>query len=192
MSVDSSQLCETETRIEPRWHDSILGFVCLLLIIGWAVVFGYSIHAALPLNPINLPLEESVKPRVWVPQGWKFFTRSPREDVISVFARQADGGWANALHGPNGSPSNLFGISRATRAQGIEIGILQVAVSRLEWHSCKAAVEQCVEQAPIVPVPIRIPLQIQLSVVNSVSPYNHLCRGHGVVREEKSPCPQRQ
>lgn len=162
MRDDSDQIAENDLSIElsddkSSRKDSMLGAFCILLVLGWAAVLGYSVHAALPLNAIKLPLEEKIRPEVWMPQGWKFFTRSPREDIIAVFRRDANGDWVNALSGPNASSANLFGISRGTRAQGIEVGILQVAVSRLTWPACKEAYERCVDQAPLVPVAIKNP-----------------------------------
>jgi len=159
-----------------RPRTSLIGAFSLLIVFGWAVVFVYAIHAALPLNPIKLPLEKSIAPHVWLPEGWKFFTRSPREDVISAFVRAPDGHWTSALNGPNASSSNLFGIKRATRAQGIELGILQVAVSRLPWSTCKEELEFCVEDAPLVPV-----------AIHNVTPEPTLCGEVGLVLQPPVP-----
>ena len=110
----------------------------------------YSSHGALPVNPIKLPLEQSVYPQVWVPQGWKFFTRSPREEEVGAFVRAPGGGWVTGLIGANGSAANLFGLRRATRAQGIELGLLVTAVDKDAWQPCKERLEVCVEKAPLV------------------------------------------
>jgi len=127
----------------------LLGAFLIILILGWGMVFIYAVHAALPLNAVSLPLEESITPQMWIPEGWKFFTRSPREDVINGFIRGPDGNWVSALRGVNGSPSNLFGIKRTTRAQGIEIGLLITAVSQSAWQQCKEELETCAEKAPL-------------------------------------------
>jgi len=128
---------------------SAIGAFSLLLLLGWGAVFAYSVHGALPTNPIKLPMEQSVYAQVFMPQGWKFFTRDPREEEIGAFVRRPDGRWVSALRGPNGSPSNLFGLSRATRAQGIELGLISTAANRLTWQECKERLTVCVEKAPL-------------------------------------------
>lgn len=154
---------------------SVIGAFSLLLGLGWGAVFSYSVHGALPTNPIKLPLEQKVYAQVWMPQGWKFFTRDPREEEVAAFVRAEDGGWRSALHGPNGSPSNLFGLSRATRAQGIELGLLTTAANRFEWLECKERLEVCVEKAPLA------------ANVKNVTPAPTLCGEVGLTLQPPVP-----
>lgn len=154
-----------------------LGAFSLSLMLGWGVLFAYSVHAALPSNPIKLPAEMSVQPNVWMPQGWKFFTRDPREEEISVFVRDAEGRWVSGLRGANASPRNFFGLSRATRAQGIELGLLTTAAGTIKdaWQPCRDRLEACVERSQLV------------GEVTNITPDPTLCGEVGLTLQEPVP-----
>lgn len=113
----------------------------------WLVVFSYSIHAAMPFNPIKLPFAEKIQIRMFITQGWKFFTRNPREEDIKVFVNEGDSRWVSALVGPNASPSNFFGIKRDSRTQGIEIGLISTSIRNDQWSDCKEKLADCFTNA---------------------------------------------
>lgn len=123
------------------------GAVSVVLLGFWLLLFTYSIHSAMPLNPINLPLSGAISANVFMPQGWKFFTRNPREDDIKIFRKNNEGNWVSATFGANSSPVNLFGIKRTARSQGIEIGLLMASIKKDEWVECKGRTDVCMEQA---------------------------------------------
>ncbi|NQD39283.1 SdpA family antimicrobial peptide system protein [Glutamicibacter halophytocola] len=58
------------------------------------------------------------------PQGWGFFTKPPDDPEITVYEIQADGTPRYASIMPNARAENLYGISRAQRAQGPEVANL--------------------------------------------------------------------
>lgn len=119
------------------------------VIIGfWVLLFAYSIHSALPFNPIKLPFARQFSVNVFMTQGWKFFTRNPREEDFKVLTKDENGIWANALRGANASPRNLFGLKRDTRAQGIEMGLVVSAIPKEKWQKCEEKPEVCLEHAP--------------------------------------------
>lgn len=126
----------------------LLGAVFLLLVGFWVMLFVYSIHSALPYNPIKLPLANYLKANVFMTQGWKFFTRNPREEDFRVFVKDSNGKWTNALRGANASPINFFGLKRDTRAQGIEMGLIVSAIQKDKWQKCTDKPEICLESAP--------------------------------------------
>jgi antimicrobial peptide system SdpA family protein len=154
-----------------------LGLLSLSLMLGWAAVFAYSVHAALPVNAVRLPLEERLYPQAWMPQGWKFFTRNPREEDLGAFTRAEDGRWVSALRGSNASARNLFGLSRATRAQGIELGLITTAVGQIKdaWQPCRDRLEVCVEQSRLV------------GEVRNITPNPTLCGEVGLTLQEPVP-----
>lgn len=91
----------------------------------------YSVHAALPPNVLELPLERSVEPRKWAPQGWAFFTRNPREPRVLPFVAES-GTWRSANLGPHAQARYAFGLDRKSRAQGVEVGLLMGGLSGQE------------------------------------------------------------
>lgn len=78
------------------------------------------------------------------PQNWAFFTRDPQSQ--EVVAYQVDGDQVrNLMRTPQVRASNLFGLTRKQRAQGVEIG--EIYGSQLRWASCDAKWDQCMTQA---------------------------------------------
>ncbi|MFP2904935.1 SdpA family antimicrobial peptide system protein [Pyxidicoccus sp. 3LFB2] len=124
-----------------------LGLLALGLILGWSTVTVYALHAALPYNPIQLPFEDRINMRLVLPEGWAFFTRDPREDRMLPYVRATDGQWAWASQTPNFQPKNAFGIDRAARAQGVEMGLLMEQAREYARQACEEDPRRCLERA---------------------------------------------
>jgi antimicrobial peptide system SdpA family protein len=123
-----------------------VGAVLLVTIGFWGTVFLYAIHPVLPYNPLALPFQEELRAQFWVPEGWAFFTRSPREENPYLFVRTT-AGWQTASLGPLSHPRNAFGLNRTVRAQSVEMArLLSDAAVRAGWTSCGPAdFEDCLE-----------------------------------------------
>jgi len=148
----------------------------IALAVGWSVLALYAVHIELPVNALDLPLESNIKPTLQaiVPQGWGFFTRDPREPRLIPLVRAA-GSWQVASEGPNGEPWNAFGLNRAARAQGVEVGLLETAIPAEAWKDCETEVAACLE---------RMPATLQLS---NPTPRPTLCGEVGFARRESVP-----
>lgn len=129
-------------------HIRLLGIAFVTVCVFWIWLFVYSIHAAMPFNPIELPFADNIRIRIFMPQGWKFFTRSPREDDTKLYKKGYGEEWKPILR-PNGSPANSFGLDRVGRSQGVEMGLLMVSIREIksEWSECKESLEACSEKA---------------------------------------------
>jgi antimicrobial peptide system SdpA family protein len=127
-----------------------LGVVTIANGLLWATVATYSLHAGMPHNPIHLPYEKTVDATSWAPQGWAFFTRSPRDEEYTTFVR-AGSSWQPRAKGTNSSASNWFGLSRRARALANETGSILFSVAETQWTSCAPGltVEACLESAPV-------------------------------------------
>lgn len=152
----------------------VLGAVALGLAIGAACLTVYAIHGSLPHNPIALPLEKELSTRAWAPEGWKFFTRNPREERPVLFA-QRDGQWQRAETGPASRPRYLFGLNRAGRAQGLELGLILEQIPRGVWRDCDDTPRACIS-APALAV----------SITNR-SPEATLCGSVGLALQKPIP-----
>jgi antimicrobial peptide system SdpA family protein len=125
-----------------------LGWYALLMAFFWSVVVVYALHAAMPFNPIKLPLEDRLNIRVLLPEGFGFFTRNPRESRLS-FYRRSDRGWETASVGPSQKVTYAFGWVRAVRAQNIEAGLLLQELPRpSRWKRCQQDPITCLSSAP--------------------------------------------
>jgi antimicrobial peptide system SdpA family protein len=136
MSPDSS------FRNAPVFYGILTVFVGLF----WAIFVLYVALGALPFNPIRPPLLESIRTQLWMPEGWGFFTRNPREDRILLYAFQNET-WQSAALSPLGQPRYAMGLDRAPRAQGVEMALL-LAVPALQksWTSCRVDPVRCLSQ----------------------------------------------
>ncbi len=84
------------------------------------LIFSASILSALPKNPLTPKKDITIYiSQIW-PQGWGFFSKSPKEEYLNVYKSNGD----PSVQWPNMKLSNLFGINRAGRAQGTEIGLI--------------------------------------------------------------------
>jgi antimicrobial peptide system SdpA family protein len=122
---------------------SRLGALSLALGVGMFLLVSYTFHGAMAYNPLQLPLEQSVQTQRWLPQGWAFFTRDPHEERLSVYRREASGGWAPAWLTPHGRPENAFGMDRSSRAQGLEVGQLFERLRKAAFQPCQGPLPEC-------------------------------------------------
>jgi antimicrobial peptide system SdpA family protein len=170
-------MSETTSRTPlPTYHNPRrLGLVALATLASFALPIGYALHAAMPTNVVHLPGEGHFDARVFVPQGWKFFTRDARDERTAAFRRDRAGRWAPADVPPNASAANLFGLDRGGRVQGVETGLL-THQGRVSWVPCpERQATLCLERAA--------PSASLLNVVARPT----LCGVIGLVRQEPVP-----
>jgi antimicrobial peptide system SdpA family protein len=133
-----------------------LGAWALLVGLMWSVPTIYAVHSALPFNPVILPGAGRVDVRLWLPQGWRFFTRDAQEPDLTALRRTATQ-WTPALSWPYARPTNAFGLNRTARAHGLELGLLLTQLDARAWRRCGAAPAACLD-ASSAGVRIRSPL----------------------------------
>ncbi|MER5938257.1 SdpA family antimicrobial peptide system protein [Streptomyces sp. NPDC001928] len=143
----------------------------------WAVVIAYAVQEHLPRNVISLPAQEKVKHTVvnLAPQGWAFFTKSPRDLEVIPF-KKAPGDWQPLSLAPHASPRNAFGLDRESRAQGVEIAMVLSAAQKDDWRECSDDRQRCLKSFG---APARH--------VENRSPDPTLCGTIGLLRERPTP-----
>ncbi|TGA96349.1 SdpA family antimicrobial peptide system protein [Sporolactobacillus shoreae] len=150
----------------------LLGFITLIMIVSWSLIFMYSIHIVLPPNPLKLPFENNLGLNAWFPQGWGFFTRDPRSVNDYVYNLDND---RSAVAWPNNSVRNLFGISRYGRAQGIELGLIESKIPESAWKTYNGNIEKYFKNT-----------QVKLTVDNP-TPHATISGKIGIVRKHPIP-----
>lgn len=83
-------------------------------------------------NPLRLSRDTALNLVAVSPQGWAFFTRSPREAAYHVFRR--DGAEWAPYPLTNAHPVHAFGASRAPRAKEMELGAVLGTVPGKHWR----------------------------------------------------------
>lgn len=144
---------------------------------AWIIVIAYVAQEQLPKNVISLPAQEKVKYTVvnLVPQGWAFFTKSPRDPEMVPF-KKAPGDWQPLTLTPHASPRNAFGLNRESRAQGVEIAMLLSAAKKDDWRECSDDRQHCLKSFG---TPARH--------VENRSPDPTLCGTVGLLQERPTP-----
>lgn len=137
------------------------------------VLIAYVFHAALPRTPVHLPFQNRAVVGLFLPQGWAFFTKSPRTAGIVAYRRTL-AGWRSLSPGALAVPDDWMGIDRTRRAQGIEMAMIFRFVDKSRWRRCDGDPFNCVASSPT------------LRLVNDAS--NHtICGDVGFVRQPIRP-----
>ncbi|MBJ7895168.1 SdpA family antimicrobial peptide system protein [Bacillus atrophaeus] len=149
-------------------------FLMLVVISAvWMVFIGKSIIAVLPANPLSPNIDEQSFMKTLYPQGWGFFSKNPREEMINVYETKT---YAQAVSWPNNSFKNIFGLDRYGRAQGIELGYLIEQIPKsIEWEKCHYGSITCLKKT------------YTLVTINNKTPNASLCGNLGLSRETLIP-----
>lgn len=90
--------------------------------------------------------------RYLLPQGWGFFTKSPREPQVAMY--KIDNGKPQLVDYNNMSYKNLFGFSRVARIKGYELSIILEKVPKNKYVKGKITdIDQILKLEPIQLMP---------------------------------------
>lgn len=159
--------------------------------IGLTALLTWGILAAGGLFALQVNFEENVLTAPWqkeiradvvaiVPERWAFFTKSPRDETMTAYARESDGQWRETTGFPRAQPQHAFGMSRTVRAAGIELGLLQMNASGQEWQDCNTgeSANTCIEGVAATETPV---------AVSNPTPEPLLCGDIALVGETPAP-----
>lgn len=105
-----------------------------ILIVFWLIVLSYIFKSSLPVVS-DLTYENKATLFNFVPQGWGFFTRDPREDELILFEIKNNS--IERFTKTNSAISSFFGVSRKNRLINVESGILLPEIEDSLWKSMK-------------------------------------------------------
>ncbi|WP_374955203.1 SdpA family antimicrobial peptide system protein [Arthrobacter sp. MYb51] len=81
-----------------------------------------------------------------MPQGWAFFSKSPRDPSIAPYREDINGSFESVSKLPTTRVENLFGVSREGRAQGVEVALISGESGAENWLDCSTpALQECAE-----------------------------------------------
>jgi antimicrobial peptide system SdpA family protein len=117
-----------------------------------ASVFGAAFFSVLPstsFNPLKFSYRYSSLIYTLLPQGWGFFTRDPREAQTMVY--RPEGSAFRLVNKSNGEASYLFGLSRVSRRQNIELGQIIATIPSQAWTPCSSRnLSSCLSDSLVV------------------------------------------
>lgn len=122
--------------------DQRLGRKVVILAATALVIVVYVLYAALPSTAFELPFNRPVDVRLLVPEGWAFFTKSPRIPDPTAYGLRA-GSWRLLNAGPQATLGNFMGFDRLGRSQGTELAILVQEVPASSWSDCRKTPTVC-------------------------------------------------
>ncbi|WP_270169461.1 SdpA family antimicrobial peptide system protein [Paenibacillus sp. SYP-B4298] len=149
-----------------------IGIIVSIIFSLWLLFFASSIISAMTFNPIAEKYLNERFFKLVSPQGWGFYSKNPRDYMINVYDMNTE---KPALQWPNNRATNLFGISRYGRSQGIEAGLIQGKISEANWLACEDSPTECLKN-----------YTDKVSVTNS-TPHPTICGDIGVVLQEPVP-----
>jgi antimicrobial peptide system SdpA family protein len=156
--------------------EALLGAIAIVTAFVAMTLTVYSVNSAVQHTHIRLPFENQVFVRLWFPQGWKFFTRNPREVHRDVYLRDATGAWkpvSDTLM--NTSAANLLGLDRKNRALNVELARLMEGIPNAGWFKTKgdpiAALDKCAV----------------IKTVRNETPQPRICGTVGIVEQPPLP-----
>jgi antimicrobial peptide system SdpA family protein len=121
-----------------------LGWRLLALVVLAATIVLNVLHGALPVTPFSKPTDVGTDySRVFAPQGWAFFTRSPRTPHLTVVGNQGDGRWTVLSPGRLAVPADLMGLDRIRQAQDTDIRRVLPEVPDRAWSDCQGEPLDC-------------------------------------------------
>lgn len=147
---------------------ALVGACALVLVV-------YVLHAALPATVISLPGPQKRLVSTFVPEGWAFFTKSPRSVSPQVYQHLAAGTWRDITAGPIAKASDAMGLDRMARSQGTELAMIFRLVPENAWLDCQQQPTDCLSQ-----------VSAALTVPN-VSNHHSICGEVGLVAQEVLP-----
>ena len=147
---------------------AVVGACALLLVV-------YVLHAALPATVISLPGPDTRLVSKFMPEGWAFFTKSPRDVSPQVYRYQPGGAWLDITAGPIAKASDAMGLDRLSRSQGTELAMIVRLVPEKAWIDCHQQPIACLSQADVA-----------LTLPNMSNHYS-ICGEIGIVAQEVLP-----
>jgi len=72
-----------------------------------------------------------------LPEGWSFFTKSPRDAFVVAYDEDGD----EAGSAPNAQLKWAFGLNRTSRLGGIDIDRVMQKLDREAWHRCEVGMD---------------------------------------------------
>jgi len=87
-----------------------------------------------------------------LPEGWSFFTKSPRDSFVVAYDENGD----EAGTAPNAQPKWVFGLNRASRLGGVEIDRVMQDLDRGAWQHCEVGTDLAACTNGLEPQEVRI------------------------------------
>jgi antimicrobial peptide system SdpA family protein len=86
------------------------------------------------------------------PEGWSFFTRSPREELADIYKISEDKS-IDKISSQCASPGNFYGISRKSRKIGMELSTIVSKINDSSWVQMDIS-KAGTDSLPVLSIPL--------------------------------------
>ncbi|MDN6122648.1 MAG: SdpA family antimicrobial peptide system protein [Brevibacterium sp.] len=146
--MGSSEMSSSAEANQPTaaWiHHTIVIVAVIILSVAWLPI---SETAPQPIRSLGSQVKN------FTVQGWGFFTKSPREAVVTPYSHK-DGRWISAGRGPNAIPKYAFGLDRTSRLTEFDVQLASENLPDEAWTECAGLdIESCAGDASQVDVTV--------------------------------------
>ena len=131
-----------------------ISFVAVCLF--WAAFTFFSLLVYVEDNPVRMSYKSSHNSRVLFPQGWAFFTKSPRDPNIQLY--HIVNGKLEVLPGQRQATfANLMGVRRNARAMSVEYAKMLYEIPATKWVKCDINPNIFIKKYPLEALNIKNP-----------------------------------
>jgi antimicrobial peptide system SdpA family protein len=113
------------------------------ILVSYFLLGSISLLASVPEAAVRLPIKATISTLSFLPQGWAFFTRNPREPVLEAWIVE-DGRWRMLPLNVSGA-EEIFGFRRTLRLRALELGTLAATLQPKDWQRCSGSIGDCVD-----------------------------------------------
>lgn len=104
---------------------------CFCIITFWSVFIFFLMATYMPYNHFSPNKKIKLEVSLFMPEGWAFFTRNPREPNLYVYSVKNEK--YKLINHLNSSFENYFGFSRGSRVMSIEMGKILEKIKPSSW-----------------------------------------------------------
>ena len=120
-----------------------MGTVAIIGLLGAARLYKSAPVQALPEKLISVV-------GTIAPEGWGFFTKSPRDESMRVWVPGENGQWRTRDISYTSGVKSMFGIDREPQTEGLQLAFIvnALAMSKEKWLKCTVGrVRQCIARS---------------------------------------------
>jgi len=101
----------------------------------WLFILFFLLIASISESIINVSRISKIRSTVFMPEGWAFFTKNPREENFVLYKKEGHGWDLKTIQA--GSYKNIFGLNRKIRIANQELGMLLSNYTNPQWVDLK-------------------------------------------------------
>jgi antimicrobial peptide system SdpA family protein len=129
-----------------------ISFVAICIF--WVAFAFISLLVYVEDNPIRMNYKSSHSIRMLFPQGWAFFTKSPRDENIQIY--QLVNGKLEVMPGQRQATfEHLMGVKRDARAMSVEYATMLYDIPPTKWVKCEVNPSEFIKKHPMAAVKVK-------------------------------------